>query len=379
MHLHPDARWRKKPQYRAHPAWSRLAWYCVPVLCVALSPALAQDSLYSARQDHPYVLGSGWQVPATGLKLGGYASLAYTHFEGDSWRASLKDLSLFATWDVTSRWRAFTEFELGDGIQGGPGTIEQRQAELDLERFYVDYLATQTLTWRFGKFLTPIGRWNQVHADPLVWTVSRPLVTDAAFARHATGVMAYGTLGTHHGVLEYQVYADESRHLDPARDTGITEDKDLPERRFGAFDNAFGARVVWHRDDDQLQLGVSYANFRLNNRIGRKNLIGLDFTFTPGRAEFSGEFTFRRSGATTQNNEWGGFLQAVIPVVGNWYGVGRYEVFNSSLFDPVTHVHSLGVAFRPRPPLVFKLEYRAGEDNVELAPEGALASIAVLF
>ena len=149
--------------------FSRLMVYLGLLLWAMVCPVAAQDSGDVAYRDAGYQLGSGWQIPGTGLTLGGYASATYRNFEGDSWRASLKDLSMFVTWEGSSRWRAFTEFELGDGIHGGPGETDRRPAELDLERLYVDYLATQALTWRFGKFLTPIGHWNQVHADPLVW------------------------------------------------------------------------------------------------------------------------------------------------------------------------------------------------------------------
>jgi hypothetical protein len=39
----------------------------------------------------------------------------------------------------------------------------------------------------------------------------------------------------------------------------------------------------------------------------------------------------------------------------------------------------IGVAYRPLPPVVWKLEYRLGAHNENLAPDGLAASFAVLF
>jgi hypothetical protein len=44
----------------------------------------------------------------------------------------------------------------------------------EVERLYLDYLHSDALATRLGKHLTPIGRWNLRHADPLVWTATRP-------------------------------------------------------------------------------------------------------------------------------------------------------------------------------------------------------------
>ncbi|MFX6815264.1 hypothetical protein ABTH42_18965, partial [Acinetobacter baumannii] len=79
-------------------------------------------------------------------------------------------------------------------------------AHLDLERIYVDWAQADELKFRFGKFLTPVGRWNLIHAQPLVWTTSRPLTTEAAFPTNATGGMVFGTLSSIGQGLDYSVY-----------------------------------------------------------------------------------------------------------------------------------------------------------------------------
>ena len=139
-----------------------------------------------------YQLGKGFDLPLFGLRGGGYVNIAFTDLKNHDWRIGPHDLSLFLYRDFATRWHFFSELELGEPFSLSSSGISTSNADFDIERIYVDYRLASRASLRFGKFLTPIGRWNLIHADPLIWTVSRPLTTAVPFSRHAAGLMGPG-------------------------------------------------------------------------------------------------------------------------------------------------------------------------------------------
>lgn len=332
----------------------------VLLLSLSVTAAMADDT------DGGYRLGSGYAVGETGLRIGGYANADFSAPRRDAWHASLSDLSLFLTWDNNSRLRFFSELEAGDIVYAGehqsPGA---QKVHFEFERFYIDGLINNNLTVRLGKFLTPIGQWNLTHAAPLVWTASRPVATENSFSTHASGVMLHGSVSVAGRQLEYSAYGDLSKSIDPHRSKN-------------PFENALGAHLRYFLSDN-LQIGASYANFSLSDRQStRYNLIGFDAAWSYQRNELSSEIVYRTGDHADAKNTWQGFVQNVAPLSQHWFAVTRYEFFEQAQ-DKMGHVGVAGLAYRPLPPLVWKLEYRLGVNNEQLAPDGPSAGFAVLF
>ena len=173
--------------------------------------------------DVVYKPGAGLRLGDTGLSLGGYSRVDLSRDEGGPARLAIEDLSLFTIWDPVPRFRVFSELEAEDAAHvddhGRGGTSEHK---FTLERLYGDVAFSDRVNLRVGKFLTPIGRWNLIHAAPLVWTTSRPLVTIVPFATHTTGVMLFGNLDTN-GSITYSAFGQfvdsfetSSEELNPA-------------------------------------------------------------------------------------------------------------------------------------------------------------------
>ena len=97
--------------------------------------------------------------------------------EGEPAQLSLDDLSLFVIWEPLARLRFFSELEYADvfdvddrGARREPARSRRRSSAS------TSTSASPTrVNLRGGIFLTPVGRWNVIHAAPLVWTTSRPL------------------------------------------------------------------------------------------------------------------------------------------------------------------------------------------------------------
>jgi len=344
-----------RPAQAVFAVWMLLAWSLV-------SLAWAADA---ARQG--YRLGNGYALGNSGLRLGGYSDIKVNALGADPWEFTVDDLSLFISWDNNGPIRFFAELESADTFSASEHqSFSTRNSHFESERFYFDGLINDKLTIRLGKFLTPIGHWNLLHAAPLVWTGQRPVASENLFSTHAAGAMLHGTMLVDSRQLDYAVYGDVTDIIDPYL-------SDNP------FKDAFGGHVGYQWTDN-LHIGISFANFVLKDHAGeRKSLAGIDALWKFKKHEISSEIVYRDKGNEANGKSmWQGFLQSVTPLPSHWFLVSRYEAFQQ-LQDKTGHVGVIGLAYRPSPPLVWKLEYRLGVNNDALAPNGLTASFAVLF
>jgi hypothetical protein len=350
------------------------------LLLIGGFPSTAVPGENNSWNHDPYNLGQGLNFPQQNLVVGGYLSLYFSSLKRQDWVLEPRDISLFISKTLTSRWQLFTEMEVGDALQASPDGITGKHAELDLERLYADYRATEAINFRLGKYLTPVGRWNVIHADPLVWTADRPVTTTAPFARHATGAMLYGDVPVVGSSLDYSLYADDSGPLDPTQRSELAfEDDTSGTSPHNAFKRAAGGRLAGHFMDDAIQVGVSYLRFRLSDLQDAQELFGADALLTVRRMEFSGEWVYRNSLGSADPDEHGGFAQAVLPLPGRFYLVGRYEKYHAPSISPTATIDTLGITYRPHKAVSIKLEYRDGHHNGIMAPSGWLGSVAILF
>src|SRR5262245_29050342 len=162
-----------------------------------------------------YHLGQGLRLGDTGLTLGGYGSVRYENLRDHSPQLTVSALSLFVSWDTGMRVRFFSELELEDlPVAREERSFDSRNNAFEVERLYADVYLFDEATLRLGKFLTPVGRWNLIHADPLVWTTSRPLITSQSFAVDTTGGMLYGNVYPFGRDLDYSLFLEATGDLD---------------------------------------------------------------------------------------------------------------------------------------------------------------------
>ena len=315
--------------------------------------------------DVNYRLGDGLHIPGLGLTLGGYVTGSYDKLTGVSQRLALNDVSLSAWWE-SGRWKVFTEFDEENTLSSRSAETEDEDRYLALERFYIDYSYGELTTIRVGKFLTPIGRWNLIHATPLVWTTSRPLVTTVAFPTNVTGLMVTGSFNAWGQAVEYSVYGSNGNEIrpNPALDT---------------FHEAEGLRVVLPVSSG-MQLGYSYVSFEQEQPlVEHRQLYGLDFFWKFGRCELWAEGVHRVLHDPGNRNEGGGFVQFVAPITDKLYGVMRYESYRETQQTAATGLHVLGFSYRLTPAIVLKAEFVDARHNDIGAQQGFLSSVSVLF
>jgi len=348
---------------RVASTWVRSTLRCAAAVLALF--VLSAGKAESESTDAGYTLGSGYQIPGSNWHLGGYATASFEDPEGGDARAAIDNLSLFLWWQGEGRWKFFSELEYENPISSRSDRLRSDDY-LSWERAYLEYAWSDDISVRAGKFLTPIGRWNLIHATPLVWTTSRPLVTTLPFPTNMTGIMVTATVPSVAHGAELSFYGSTGSEIRPNPD-------------IDPFSSAFGAHVTLSLTGES-QLGFSYADFEQEKtRPERKQLVGIDALWTHDRFELSGEAVYRSSDQGGAADEKGAFVQLAAPLTERLYLVGRFETYKFSQDTHSTEMWVGGLNFRLRPSLVLKAEWLEARHNTIQAPDGFLTSISVLL
>lgn len=150
-----------------------------------------------------------------GTSIGGYVSTEFRseYVNGLGARRSAFDqhrLVPFIYSEITDRLHFGTEIELEHGTKLEVEDGEAEGAgELNVEFATLDYRFTEALNLRGGVILSPIGRFNLTHDDPINELTDRPLVARQVIpgTLSETGVGLFGTIyPTERSLLTYEAY-----------------------------------------------------------------------------------------------------------------------------------------------------------------------------
>lgn len=344
---------------------ARILIFTVLILRSFLASAMPADGAATDPTEQSgriaYAPAQGLRIGNTGITLGGYANVNLTRDEGRRAELALDDLSAFVAWEVAPRVHLFSEIELEDVFELDDHGHDRGARDLTVERLYGDVLLADSLTIRIGKFLTPVGRWNLIHAQPLVWTTSRPLATTLPFDPHTTGVMGFGSVAPGGVRLTYALYG---QMIDQFSRGAATQ----------AADRSAGARVESDYGVDWV-VGASYL--AAEARGDWRHVLGVDGMWRHGPYEISGEAVVEDATQRRQD-QWGLYLQGVYEALPRFHLVGRYEHYQRR-GAWAADLLVAGCAWKPWAFLVLKAEYLAAVRRVEASPAGVKASFAVLF
>lgn len=312
------------------------------------------------RHAEAYELGRGLSLFGGRLVLGGYASLDAEFLDEETDQLVLDDLSTFWTLNLADHWLVFAEAELEESVHVDGDGVGLGDDVFSLERLYGQWQGSDRLRVRAGQMLTPFGIWNLIHAEPLVWTSSRPIATEAFFDTGTTGleVTLSGTFRSTD--LALTTFGQATPNID---DTG-----DPQEARRG-----FGARLTATPDGGPT-FGASFLRFRDGEDHRHENAVGADAIWSTRRAELSSEFAVNvaDSGDTT----WGAYAQLVLHAPWRLHPILRVEYAD---IDERRVPVVLGVAWKPHDAAIVKVEGIVGGHDTSLGGDGARLSFAVLF
>ncbi len=325
-------------------------------LCLAGPAAHAED----------YQLGHGLDLGP--LNIAGYSSVV-APLDRRQKSLDLDDLSLFVTGHFDKLFNPFVEAELTHLRLAGSGRTRD-DGDLVLERIYNDAYLTDSTTLRLGKMLSPVGEWNEIHAAPLVLSAVRPAVTYRNFSEYTTGAsLRYAD--PYSRVPDFQIYLQPTGEFSE-RPTNITV------HRYREVAGAHVSLPLGLLD----KVGASFQQSKDATGVDQ-SLYGLDFHYSLGKLTLQGEATFSDVGNKgtlhARDTEWGGYTSASYAVDDQWSLFGWYEVFADRTSPSTAHDVLFGVAYRPLPPMVFRLEYLQNITGHPVNPTGLFASWAVLF
>jgi hypothetical protein len=344
-----------------------------------------------------YEFGRGLRLGDSGFTLGGYATLEYRHEQGVREQFKSGHASAFVWWEGLERVKVFAEIDALNVVSHQHRDDYDDARRISLERLYGDYSFSDALTVRLGKFLTPIGRWNLIHAEPLVWTTSSPWITQTVFPRNVTGAAASGQWHGGGQTVAYTVFASNGSEW-------------RADRWADPFSHVRGLRLSLPVAPD-LVLGLSLANYELDSYRGEsRRLRGLDIHWSHRRYEVSAEWlrTNRLPVVTTPpgsaadrlplydgytpggdrdpgpatasaRRTQGGFVQAVAPIGVEWFLVVREEYVDESHISTALRRHVAGLTWRPNAATAFKLEWAQAEGLPPGSGRSLASSLSVLF
>ncbi|MDT8368317.1 MAG: hypothetical protein RQ745_03860 [Longimicrobiales bacterium] len=371
------------------------------------TPASAQEGIYA----RPFI---GAESSAS---FGGYAEANSKWFsdEGveDGLSFEMRRFNLFFFASLSDRLRFISELEFEDGTE-----------EITLETALVDFRISSALVLRAGVILPPIGFLNQNHDSPRWDWVERPLVTTAIIPSTLSepGVGAYGRFDfSPTWALTWDAYLTNGlgAGVVGGSEEGRTDLAAGKSDEIFSEDNngspAVSGRLALIRPG-RGEFGVSYYGGAYNDfRVEgeevaprrRVDLAALDLGLTLGRVELRGEAARAwidippGMAELFGSRQWGGHLDIVVPF---WTGEldgsearlsaglrvervdfndGSFSSTGRSIGDEVT-VLSPGIAFRPRPGSVLRINYRyewvedfVGNDPAQVA--GIQVGIATYF
>jgi len=297
------------------------------------------------------------------FSLGGYSSAGLNVHPGGATEGAINEIGLVLSWENDSRFRFLSELDLDRPVSfNKDNTSIGKNSYFNLDRFYLDYNLSEKLNLRTGRFLTPAGRWNLIHAEPLVWTSSRPLATSRLFPKAINGLMFYGAVPVDSNALEYSFFIEGLKDQ-------IVNDKEIP------FEDTKGARFTL---SGKVNWGLSLLEFRENTPTEPSfHLLGLDFLVKHEGWEFSGE-AFQRYNSHYGDGGSGAYLQGVAPLGNQWFAIARIENYKHPV-EGSNERWLLGSAWRITPSRIFKIEYVGGNEEGPESPKGLLASFAILY
>ncbi len=272
------------------------------------------------------------------------------------------------------------EFEHG-GLVKGSGTSD---GEVKLEFATIDIEFAESVVYRAGIILSPLGRFNLLHDSPLNDLTNRPLV-----ARHVipttlseSGMGLHGTLyPSDETLIGYEVYIVN----------GFNESASTSLR------SGRGSQKSDNNDEKSIVGRLNYSPM-LGLDIGGSLHIGsytdagdgslaiyaLDGNFHRGAIDVRGEFATASIDGAAQNNRSGWYAQAayhLLPGVLSHFPnsvftvTGRYDQIDLGNSEETRF--TVGLNFRPEEETALKLDYEMYDEDDD--SNGVIFSVASYF
>ncbi len=289
-----------------------------------------------------YKIGSGFKIPQIPLYVGGYITADYISRDDDYNRFRIDDVALITYGDY-KRFSYLGEFEVKEGYVKEWGKIERKKNNINLhiERLYFDYMYSDTLEFRFGKFNTPVGYWNLTPIGVLRDSASNPYLSFILYPRYSTGVQ-----------ISYEDHLNEGN----AYTVMVQNNNDFDDDFNNIFVNSHNLIGVEHIGED-ISFKANIGHFRTIKDDDFYYFL-LSALYEQERYDISAEFGARRS-SSRWTVPYALYLQGVYHLAPKHDVIGRFESYeiDEGAFRS-EEIAVLGYTYRPIYPITYKAEYQ---------------------
>ncbi len=189
--------------------------------------------------------------------VGGYGEIHYNGTEGPGQdQIDLHRLVLYLGYEFSDWIVMHSETELEHA------KVEDGDGELKVEQWHLDFLFSQDVNVRAGRYLQPLGITNRIHEPPTFFGVERSLFDTRMIPTtwSGDGVGLFGDLSE---TLKYEFYFGSSLDGSEFSAVGGIRNGRMSERP-GLSQPAFSGRLGWQATNE-LAVGFSFFQGGLNN------------------------------------------------------------------------------------------------------------------
>lgn len=188
-----------------------------------------------------------------GLSVGGYGEFLYTQRSGNSDVFDAQRAILYFGYRFDENWLFNSEIEFEHGSTSTSSGTTTSGGSASVEFSYLEYLHSDSLNFRAGLLLVPMGLINEMHEPTTYLAASRPLTEQRILPTtwRENGAGAHGKLGD----FEYSAYAITSLNGEKFSKSGVRGGRQKGNRA-AADDFAFVGRLDWEACDC-LTIGAS--------------------------------------------------------------------------------------------------------------------------
>lgn len=318
--------------------------------------------LYSAIYASEYQFGRGYEF-SDALKIGGYFSVDYKHGEVEN-RTRLDDVAILAYGNLNERISYLAELEASPFYEYKfDDKTSILKKEFHRERIYFDYKSSESLNFRAGKFITPIGYWNLEPINVLRETSSNPLFSSQIFPKFVTGLSLYGYLPIGSS-LQYNIIAQNT--------------KDLDEEYINIKNDSFYALSLKNEVNFNFEYGGSLGQY-ITYDSSSNRFIEFNFKYDMYDYMIQSEMAYLSIDDAKSSKTYfkeSAYIQALYRLNHKNSLVYRYEYYHDDQNYGVQNISTFGYSYRPLYSLSIKGEYQY---NSQQKLSNMLCSFSVLF
>ena len=152
-----------------------------------------------------------------GLSIGGYGEFIYKGNQNGVDQTDAQRAILYFGYKFSDKWVFNSEIEVEHGSTGAPG--RNKGGSVSLEFGYLDYMHSDTVNFRAGLLLSPMGLINQLH-EPTAFLASNRPQTEGRIIPSTWREMGAGFYGDV-GDFAYQTYLMTALDAEGFSDSGL--------------------------------------------------------------------------------------------------------------------------------------------------------------